>query len=47
MLEPEFLMNRSRSDGSYYNGVDEYILHMNRSGLYGPIDQPLIMYKKV
>ena len=31
MLEPEFLMNRSRSDGSYYNGVDEYILHMNRS----------------
>ena len=46
-LEPEFLMSRSRADGSYFNGIDEYTLNINRSGIYGPLDEPLIAYKKV
>lgn len=46
-IEPGFLMDRSRADGAYDNGKDDYTLHMNRSGIYGPLDQPLISYKKV
>ena len=46
-LEPSFLMDRSRARGKYDNGHDPYILYMNRSGKYGPDDEPLVAYKKV
>lgn len=45
-LESHFLMNRARRDGAYEDLRSGYTLYMNRSGVYGLLDQPLKSYKK-
>lgn len=46
-LEPSFMMSRDNENGAYQDRDGKYILNINRSGMYGPADKPLKIYKKV
>jgi hypothetical protein len=46
-LEPSFLMSRDNEKGAYVDRDGGYTLYLNRSGVYGDLDKPLKIYKKV
>lgn len=46
-LEPSFMMSRDNENGAYQDRDRGYILNINRSGVYGDLDKPLKIYKKV
>ena len=46
-LEPSFMMSRDNENGAYVDRDRGYTLYINRSGVYGDLDKPLKIYKKV
>ena len=46
-LEPSFLISRDNEKGAYVDRDGGYTLYLNRSGVYGDLDKPLKIYKKV